>query len=109
MLEKYGHGGDLRTAEETYGLPVEKILDYSSNMNPWGPPPIIESIMKDHWKQIAHYPDPIVREFRQKLSEMYQIPMDSILVGNGAAELIDLAVRVMKPEVTAIPSPAFRS
>ena len=34
MLERYGHGGDLWTAEEAFGRPKEQFLDFSSNMNP---------------------------------------------------------------------------
>ncbi|MFH5185918.1 hypothetical protein ACHHV8_26560 [Paenibacillus sp. TAB 01] len=35
MLEKYGHGGDLRTAAETFGRSADAFLDFSSNMNPF--------------------------------------------------------------------------
>ncbi|OXM86678.1 cobyric acid synthase [Paenibacillus rigui] len=107
MLEKYGHGGDLRTAAETFGRNAEAFLDFSSNMNPLGPPDIVGDIMRDRWKELAAYPDPAVRELRSKLSAVYGIPAEAILVGNGAAELIDLAVRVLKPGVTALARPSF--
>ncbi len=106
-LERYGHGGDLETATETYGRPAEGWLDFSSNMNPWGPPEMVGRLMSEHWREIARYPDPAVRRLRRKLSETYQIPEESILAGNGAAELIDLAVRVLKPEETALACPSF--
>lgn len=106
-MERYGHGGDLLTATETYGRPLRDWLDFSSNMNPWGPPEIVGQLMKEHWRDIAKYPDPAVRRLRRKLSEAYQIPAESILVGNGAAELIDLVVRVLKPEETALARPSF--
>ncbi|WP_372661518.1 threonine-phosphate decarboxylase CobD [Cohnella sp.] len=106
-LERYGHGGDLWTAAEAYGRPVESWLDYSSNMNPWGPPDIVGHLMKEHWRDIARYPDPAVRRLRNKLSEVYQIPVESILVGNGAAELIDLVVQVIQPEETVLARPSF--
>ncbi|RED58507.1 threonine-phosphate decarboxylase CobD [Cohnella lupini] len=106
-LERYGHGGDLWTATEAYGRPVEEWLDYSSNMNPWGPPDVVGHLVKEHWRDIARYPDPAVRRLRSKLSEAYRIPAESILVGNGAAELIDLAVRVLQPEETVLARPSF--
>lgn len=106
-LERFGHGGDLWTADEVYGRPVEGWLDYSSNMNPWGPPDIVEHLMKEHWRDITRYPDPAVRRLRSKLAEVYRIPMESILVGNGAAELIDLVIRVLKPEETVLVRPSF--
>lgn len=106
-LERYGHGGDLWTATEAYGQPEEGWLDYSSNMNPWGPPEVVGQLMKDNWRDITRYPDPAVRRLRNRLSEAYQIPVESILVGNGAAELIDLVVRVLQPEETVLARPSF--
>lgn len=107
MLERYGHGGDLQTAEETYGRAKEEWIDFSANMNPLGPPKVIKKIMADQWAQIAHYPDPAVRQLRQKLSETYGIPSECILVGNGAAELIDLVIRCFKFDRTALTRPSF--
>ncbi|SDN27302.1 L-threonine O-3-phosphate decarboxylase [Paenibacillus sp. yr247] len=107
MLERYGHGGDLLTAEETFGRSMEQFLDFSSNMNPLGPPSAVSHILKEQWRDIVKYPDPAVRELRSKLSQKYDIPMESILVGNGAAELIDLTARVLKPAVTGLTRPSF--
>ena len=47
MLERYGHGGDLWTAEEAFNRPKEQFLDYSSNMNPLGPPEVVKQILTD--------------------------------------------------------------
>lgn len=106
-LERYGHGGDLWTAAESYGRPVDGWLDYSSNMNPWGPPVVVGQLMREHWRDIARYPDPAARRLRSKLSKVYQVPVESILVGNGAAELIDLVVRVLQPEEVVLAQPSF--
>ncbi|WP_171682756.1 threonine-phosphate decarboxylase CobD [Paenibacillus planticolens] len=107
MLERYGHGGDLWTAEEAFGRPKDEFLDFSSNMNPLGPPPVVQQIMADAWRDIVKYPDPAVRELRSKLARKYDIPEESILVGNGAAELIDLTARVVRPSMTGLVRPSF--
>jgi threonine-phosphate decarboxylase len=107
MLERYGHGGDVWSAEEIYGRPKEAFIDFSSNMNPWGPPPVVKEILLNSWYDITRYPDPAVRELRQKLAETYDIPPESILVGNGAAELIDLIVRLLQPNITGLVRPSF--
>ncbi|GIP38779.1 threonine-phosphate decarboxylase [Paenibacillus sp. J31TS4] len=107
MLEQYGHGGDLLTAEETYGLPRERMLDFSSNMNPFGPPPAVRELLPAYAEEIMRYPDPACRELRRKLADVHGVPMDAILAGNGAAELIDLAVRVWQPRTTALALPSF--
>jgi len=107
QLERYGHGGDLRTAEDAYGIPADEWLDFSSNMNPWGPPEAVGELLRDRWRDIVRYPDPAVRKLRAKLSTVYGVLADSILVGNGAAELIELAVRLLRPATTLLARPSF--
>ncbi|WP_328699956.1 threonine-phosphate decarboxylase CobD [Chengkuizengella marina] len=107
MLERYGHGGDLITAAETYGYAKAQFIDFSSNMNPWGSPSCVEKILTDTWQELVHYPDPAVRKLRQTISEFYHVPIECILVGNGAAELIDLTIRAIDPKVTALARPCF--
>ncbi|WNQ10228.1 threonine-phosphate decarboxylase CobD [Paenibacillus aurantius] len=107
MLERYGHGGDLLTAEETFGREADTFLDFSSNMNPFGPPEAVKVCCSRFAEQIHRYPDPAVRRLRRKLSDLHRIPEESLLVGNGAAELIELAVRVLQPERTALARPSF--
>ena len=34
---KYAHGGNLAKASHAYNLPPEKFLDFSANVNPFGP------------------------------------------------------------------------
>ncbi len=107
MLERYGHGGDLWTAAEAFGKPRERFVDYSSNMNPLGPPEAVGRILAEQWQEVVHYPDPAVRELTGKLAAKHGVPAECVLVGNGAAELIDLAVRVRRPGVTGLVRPSF--
>ncbi|WP_162848493.1 threonine-phosphate decarboxylase CobD [Paenibacillus nanensis] len=107
MLERYGHGGDLKSAEESFGLPASSFLDFSSNMNPYGPPAAVFDALLHYKHDITNYPDPVSRSLRAKLAQRHGIEPDSILVGNGAAELIDLAVRALRPAKAAIAVPCF--
>ncbi|GKU78776.1 threonine-phosphate decarboxylase CobD [Paenibacillus sp. L3-i20] len=107
MLERYGHGGDLRTAAESYGLSVNSFLDFSSNMNPLGPPNIIHDVLVNYVREIHNYPDPAVRGLRDKLSLLHQVDATSLLIGNGAAELIDLVIRALKPTSVTVAVPCF--
>lgn len=107
MLERYGHGGDLRTAEETFGLPASAFLDFSSNMNPLGPPSAVRAVLVQYAEHIEHYPDPVARNLTEKLAGRHQIPSSSILIGNGAAELIDLVVRALHAADVTVAVPCF--
>jgi threonine-phosphate decarboxylase len=107
MLERYGHGGDLLTAAELFGHSPDLFLDYSSNMNPMGPPACVQQIFSERWTEVVRYPDPAARVLRAKIAAHYRIPEESILVGNGAAELIDLVVRITQPATVAVTAPSF--
>lgn len=107
MLERYGHGGDLRTAEEAFGMAAQSFVDFSSNMNPLGPPDSVKKALLSYAELIGQYPDPAVRGLRRKLAERHQIDEQSIVVGNGAAELIDLIVRALQPKLTTLAIPCF--
>lgn len=44
--------------------------------------------------ELNRYPDPYQRKIKEKLSEIIQIPTNSIFLGNGSDEVIDLAFRI---------------
>lgn len=107
MLERYGHGGDLETAAVLYGRPADSFVDFSSNMNPWGPPERVKAAVFQAWEAVSAYPDPAARKLRALLSERHGVPLEAVWVGNGAAEVIDLALRAVRPAVTATAAPSF--
>jgi len=107
LLERFGHGGDLLSAEQLYGIAEQQLLDYSSNMNPLGPPACVEEVLKQFINIIQQYPDPAVRKLRAAIAEKHRIDPSCILVGNGAAEVIDLVVRYINPKRAVLASPCF--
>jgi len=107
MLEKYGHGGDLRSASELFGKKEAELLDYSSNMNPLGPPMSFKRTIEEYWHEIVHYPDPVQRELLAAIAKKHRLSEESIIAGNGAAELIDLIVRQLQPAKAALFIPSF--
>ncbi|QHW29977.1 pyridoxal phosphate-dependent class II aminotransferase [Paenibacillus rhizovicinus] len=109
MLERYGHGGDWLTARELYGKQGNEgdFIDFSANMNPFGPPACVGELLRRYESFISRYPDPAVRGLRGKLAERHGVPADCLLVGNGAAELIDLLFRELRPKATVLAEPCF--
>lgn len=99
------HGGNLRQAQEIYGR--EDFIDLSANINPFGPPPSVWSALTRALPEIVHYPDPESKELRTMFARRLDVPMEQILVGNGAGELIYTVVNALKPRRVAIPVPAF--
>lgn len=105
-LHPAGHGGDIMAAAEAAGLPPESILDFSASINPFGPPPGLPEFLARHWERITRYPDPSCRAFIAAVKKAYH-PVNPVLAGNGAAELIYLACRLAAPGKVLLPAPTF--
>lgn len=99
------HGGNLRRAQVLYGL--ESFLDLSANINPFGPPSGVWKALQQGMVDIVNYPDPESLALRKVLSGQLRLPLESIMLGNGAGELIFTLVQALKPKKVAIPIPSF--
>lgn len=95
----YQHGGDIYT--------YEGMLDFSSNINPFGPPPSVVEAVRLAAEQIGVYPDPQCRELRVHLAEQSQIPAECFVFGNGVADLIFAAALAQKPKKAVLTAPSF--
>jgi threonine-phosphate decarboxylase len=106
----YLHGGDINRAAREAGLPADRILDFSSNINPMGLPARAaqrlarEAQDPDTW---TRYPDPEAGELRSALSCYAAVPPQCIAISAGADSLIHAAVRTFAPRRCVIPIPAF--
>jgi histidinol-phosphate aminotransferase len=77
-------------------LPAGGLLDFSANINPFGPSPHIWQAMQA--VDIARHPDPRATPLRRALAEHNRIDPTMLLVGNGAADLIyQLATAYVRP------------
>lgn len=80
------HGG-LNLAElRAAGLDPDAALDFSVNVNPFGPSPLVREALHD--LDIARYPDSETAALREGLARANSTAIENILVGNGTAELI---------------------
>lgn len=107
MLYEHTHGGNLNKAARKYGLPVKELTDFSANINPLGPSRKLLSAISKNLNLISVYPDPDCTELKAKLAEYMEVKEDRLLLGNGAAELIYLLIRVLKCRRALIPVPTF--
>jgi threonine-phosphate decarboxylase len=109
-MTAYTHGGNVEQAARLVGVPPERILDFSANVNPMGlPRRAAERLAREAADPAfaAHYPDPESTELRCLLSERLAVPAECILIGPGAAALIHTAIRALAPRCSIIPIPGF--
>ncbi len=106
--ETGGHGGDLQAAAAEFGLKPADFYDFSSNINPLGPPPgLIAELQNNIAGDLDRYPVPQARVLRDALASFLDIPLERLLVGNGASELIHLLILWKRPQRVIIPAPTF--
>ena len=102
------HGGNLAWASAQAGCSHSQIVDFSASINPLGPPKSAIASIYEHLQDLRAYPDPGAALLRQRLSEVHHIPVDWILPGNGAAELLTWAGRDLAAlHHVDLPVPAF--
>lgn len=101
------HGGDIYTASEITGKAICEIIDMSSSVNPLHLPEKIKRKALERFPLLHKYPDTEARAFIKTFSELYRIPPENIVCGNGSTELIYLIVKALKPNSVLILEPTF--
>jgi len=88
------HGGIDYAEVEMLGIAPQEILDFSANLNPFGPPPEVTQalygVTYDLNEAISHYPDSESRYLKRSLAERLGISSDNVLISSGSTELIRL-------------------
>ena len=98
--EKSPHGGDIYTNRVR--------LDFSANLNPAGTPETVVDALKKAAEDCAAYPDPYCTALRGGIAAAEKVPAQTILCGNGAAELIyAFAYALPKEKPALVVSPTF--
>ena len=89
--------------------PNSKIIDFSSNISPMGPPPLVKKYLKQHLAELETYPDSNSMALRKNLQWYTKIPASQIVVGNGATEIIYNFCQafINKKTKVLIPAPTF--
>ncbi len=95
------HGG------KPYQIGGRPLLDFSTNINPLGPPESVLKALRRHLPAVAHYPDPRCTELRKRLASHHGVYPDHIVVGNGTNQLIHEIVRKVCARRAIIVEPTY--
>lgn len=91
-LIPYVPGKPIEETKREMGL--SHVVKLASNENALGPSPKVLEALKNALPEIHRYPDASGYQLTKKLSEKLQVRPESIVLGNGSNELIDLLIRV---------------
>lgn len=114
ILTAPAHGGDVAAITAEFGIAPEKLLDFSANINPLGPPArVLRRLVRDaaNVELLMRYPEAGLRTLRRALSVHAGVEENQIIIGAGAAALIETVIRAVpgkngKPRCL-LPIPAF--
>lgn len=101
------HGGNIWDLVEEQGLSPEQVLDFSADLNPLGPPPHWESLLREAGPSLRRLPEPTYAEFRTAVARREGVAPDQILPGNGTSDLIHLISRLHPRSRASICVPTF--
>lgn len=94
-------------ASRALGRPVDSFVDFSASINPLGPPTSVLSAIRRALPACGHYPDPSAEVLRQRLAREHGISSDSIVLGNGSAELIRVLPKALALRQGYVVGPTF--
>jgi threonine-phosphate decarboxylase len=101
---EFQHGGDIYTEGILVG---RELLDFSSNINPLGIPNSFLEHLEEGIKAVTRYPDIEYRQLKSTICSYINKPYigaENLLLGNGAAEIIDLAIGAFRSILLIVPS-----
>ena len=99
-MKRFEHGGNIYEDNGNW-------LDFSANINPLGLTDNIRRAIGENIENVVHYPDPKNRELMEAVSKAYDISEESVILGNGASELIYLFFSVMRFQKVLIIAPSY--
>ena len=99
---KLVHGGDWAGYRAEFGRDA---LDFSANVSPLGLPHGVAAAISAALPTADRYPDPLCRELRAGLAAAEGVPIEHILCGSGAADLIFRLVLAVQPRRALLPAP----
>ncbi len=95
---------------EKWGYRPQDLIIFSSNINPYGPPPAVVQTVADHISAstLALYPDRLSRELRRVIARQDNVPEEAVIVGNGTADIMWLlAIVYLRNRNVTVCSPTF--
>ena len=107
-LAPYVPGRPIEEVEAEYG--IHGAVKLASNENPLGPSPLALAAVQKALSNVHRYPDSSGAALRRALSSRFEVAPARIVLGAGASELIDLAVRafVDAGQEVVVPTGIFR-
>jgi threonine-phosphate decarboxylase len=84
------HGGNHESLRRRLGLGDAPLLDFSTCLNPLGPPPDAIEAACRAIGEAGRYPEPGSPRLVERLAEHHDVPVDRVIVSAGTTELLGI-------------------
>lgn len=102
------HGANPHSVYEKLGIALpNRILDFSENVNPAGPPQSVITSWPTLVDKLSVYPDPTGEPFLTAAATYHGVAQNTIFIGNGAAEILALLAQRYRERRAIIVHPTF--
>ncbi|MGL5328684.1 MAG: pyridoxal phosphate-dependent aminotransferase [Peptostreptococcaceae bacterium] len=101
------HGANLYDLSSKYGFSKKELMDFSSNINPFGTSTLAKEYVINNIDMISMYPDPNYLDLKKSISTYCNCLDKNIILGSGATELISSFIKTIRPQNALLLSPAY--
>ncbi|MHA6258951.1 threonine-phosphate decarboxylase CobD [Sporosarcina sp. CAU 1771] len=102
------HGANPLKVYAKMGIePPTRIIDFSENVNPAGPPKAVLKMWSELAEKMTMYPDPNAEPFLSAVGHFHSVEKEQVVVGNGAAELLSLLAERYRGKKAIVVHPTF--
>jgi histidinol-phosphate aminotransferase len=102
-IAPYQPGKPISELAREYGLAERAIIKLASNENPLGVSPAARAAIEAALPELGRYPDGNGFELKQALAARYGVPPDSIVLGNGSNDVLEMvAIAFLAPARSAV-------
>ena len=99
----YQPGKPIGELAREMGLDEAEIIKLASNENPRGASPLALAAAKGTLEEVGRYPDGNGFELKKKITSRFGVGMESVVLGNGSNDVLDLAARAfLTPNASAV-------
>ncbi len=102
-ISPYQPGKPISELAREMGLAEEGIVKLASNENPLGMSPLAKTAALAALEDVSRYPDGNGFVLKKALSERFGVGLDTIVLGNGSNDVLELAARAfLEPGTSAV-------
>ncbi len=85
------------------------LIDFSTNLNPLGPPKELTELVSECLKSRVwtRYPDPNYVELSESIASFYKLDPECVVPCSGASEAINLAITSARPDALVVVAPSY--